>query len=203
MACRGRSRLPEVRRGQGERGTGPDRPDFRSRRVRCGISAEGGGARRKHRQLRFCRRKPAAARKYRQSAALADHARAGGGSAPRKLSRKLSRKLFREAIRNYPDPAPRQPNYAAPSNGPISLSAPGVAPQEDDIDLPPEGAPQSRDPRGGVYGAHRPIRRATVTRRLLPRLIRSRPIRHRRQRRPRRGSGPRRAIPSAPSGRSR
>jgi hypothetical protein len=44
----------------------------------------------------------------------------------------------------YPDPAPRQPNYAAPSNGPISLSAPGVASQEDDIDLPPEGASQSR-----------------------------------------------------------
>ena len=47
---------------------------------------------------------------------------------------------------------------------------------------------------------HRPIRRATVTRRLLPRRIRSHPIRHRR---PRRGSGPRRAIRSAPSGRSR
>ena len=71
---------------------------------------------------------------------------------------------------NYP--APRQPTYAAPSNGPISLSAPGIAPQEDDVDLPPEGAPQSR---GG----------------------------YRRRRRPRRGSGPRRAIPLAPSGRSR
>ena len=47
---------------------------------------------------------------------------------------------------------------------------------------------------------HRPIRRATVTRRLLLRRIRSHPIRHRR---PRRGSGPRKAIPSAPSGRSR
>jgi hypothetical protein len=44
----------------------------------------------------------------------------------------------------YPNPAPRQPTYAAPSNGPISLSAPGIAPQEDDVDLPPEGAPQSR-----------------------------------------------------------
>jgi hypothetical protein len=46
---------------------------------------------------------------------------------------------------NYPEPAPRQPNYAAPSNGPISLSAPGIGPQEDDVDLPPEGAPASRD----------------------------------------------------------
>ncbi|ANW04028.1 extensin family protein [Bradyrhizobium icense] len=51
---------------------------------------------------------------------------------------------------SYPDPAPRQPNYAAPSNGPISLSAPGVAPQQDDIDLPPEGVPTSR---GGGYAA--------------------------------------------------
>ena len=78
--------------------TGPDRPDFRSRRVRRGISAEGRGARRKHRQLRICRRKPAAARQYRQSAALADYARAGGGSAPRKLSGKLSGN-HQEAIR--------------------------------------------------------------------------------------------------------
>ncbi|NOJ47422.1 extensin-like domain-containing protein [Bradyrhizobium archetypum] len=44
----------------------------------------------------------------------------------------------------YPDPAPRQPSYATPSNGPISLSAPGVASQDDDIDLPPEGTPGSR-----------------------------------------------------------
>jgi hypothetical protein len=52
---------------------------------------------------------------------------------------------------SYPNPAPRQPNYAAPSNGPISLSAPGIAPQEDDVDLPPEGMPASRD--GGYRAA--------------------------------------------------
>src|SRR4029077_15861208 len=46
--------------------------------------------------------------------------------------------------RTYPEPAPPQPAYAAPSNGPISLSAPGIAPQEDDAELSPEGAPQSR-----------------------------------------------------------
>jgi hypothetical protein len=46
-----------------------------------------------------------------------------------------------------------QPNYAAPSNGPISLSAPGVRSQQDEIDLPEQGVPQSRDPRGGGYGA--------------------------------------------------
>src|SRR3954451_19744169 len=52
---------------------------------------------------------------------------------------------------SYPAPAPWQPTYAAPSNGPISLSAPGIAPQEDNADLPPEGAPASRD--GGYMAA--------------------------------------------------
>jgi hypothetical protein len=33
------------------------------------------------------------------------------------------------------------PQYSAPSNGPVSLRAPGVAPDEDDIGLPSEGAP--------------------------------------------------------------
>ena len=52
---------------------------------------------------------------------------------------------------SYPAPAPRQPTYAAPSNGPISLSAPGIAPQEDDADLRPEGAPTTSD--GGYVAA--------------------------------------------------
>ena len=42
----------------------------------------------------------------------------------------------------YSDTALRQPGYAAPSNGPISLSAPGIAPQQGEIDLPAEGAPE-------------------------------------------------------------
>ena len=46
-----------------------------------------------------------------------------------------------------------QPSYAAPSSGPISLSAPGVRSREDDIDVPEQGVPQSRDPRGGGYMA--------------------------------------------------
>jgi hypothetical protein len=54
----------------------------------------------------------------------------------------------------YSDTALRQPSYGAPSNGPISLTAPGVEPQEEEIDLPAEGAPQMRDPRsGGSYQA--------------------------------------------------
>jgi hypothetical protein len=52
----------------------------------------------------------------------------------------------------YPDTAPRQPNHAPPSNGPISLSAPSVVQQEDDIDLPAEGVSSSHDPRG--HGGH-------------------------------------------------
>jgi hypothetical protein len=47
----------------------------------------------------------------------------------------------------YPDTSLRQPGYGAPSSGPISLTAPGVAPpEEDDIDLPPEGTPGLRQP---------------------------------------------------------
>ena len=33
------------------------------------------------------------------------------------------------------------PNYGAPSTGPVSLRAPGIAPDQDDIPLPSEGAP--------------------------------------------------------------
>lgn len=40
---------------------------------------------------------------------------------------------------NYPESAARQPAGYGPSTGPMSLNAPGVAPQEDEIDLPPEG----------------------------------------------------------------
>ncbi|QOZ27607.1 MULTISPECIES: extensin family protein [Bradyrhizobium] len=42
-----------------------------------------------------------------------------------------------------------QPNsgYGNQSNGPISLSAPGVPPQQDEIDLPPEGTPEPRGER--------------------------------------------------------
>ena len=40
---------------------------------------------------------------------------------------------------NYPESAVRQPSGYGASSGPVSLNAPGVAPQEDEIDLPPEG----------------------------------------------------------------
>src|ERR1700738_4589774 len=55
---------------------------------------------------------------------------------------------------SYPDTAMRQPGYGAPSGGPISLSAPGVSPEEDEIDLPPEGTPGLREPpaRGPYMG---------------------------------------------------
>jgi hypothetical protein len=58
---------------------------------------------------------------------------------------------------NYPETAVRQPGYGAGSNGPVSLTAPGVAPDEDDIDLPPEGAPGgNNDPRYPARGAGAP-----------------------------------------------
>lgn len=40
---------------------------------------------------------------------------------------------------NYPESAVRQPSGYGAQPGPMSLNAPGVAPQEDEIDLPPEG----------------------------------------------------------------
>jgi hypothetical protein len=46
----------------------------------------------------------------------------------------------------YSDRGLRQPGYGAAPNGPISLTAPGVAPEEDDIDLPPEGTPGLSQP---------------------------------------------------------
>jgi Extensin-like protein C-terminus len=55
---------------------------------------------------------------------------------------------------SYPDDPLRQPGYGAASNGPISLTAPGVAREEDDIDLPPEGAPGFREPGRGAYPAN-------------------------------------------------
>jgi hypothetical protein len=46
----------------------------------------------------------------------------------------------------YPAPVMRQSGYGAPSSGPVSLTAPGVAPEEDEIDLPSEATPDWRDP---------------------------------------------------------
>jgi Extensin-like protein C-terminus len=54
----------------------------------------------------------------------------------------------------YSEPAQSGPGYGAPSSGPISLSAPGVAPEEDEINLPPEGMPGYRPPSApGSYPA--------------------------------------------------
>ena len=54
----------------------------------------------------------------------------------------------------YPDAVMRQPGYGG-SGGPVSLSAPGVTAEEDEIDLPSEGMPGSRNPaaRGPYMGA--------------------------------------------------
>jgi hypothetical protein len=62
----------------------------------------------------------------------------------------------------HPDPPLRQPGYGASSNAPISnaplsLAAPGVQPEEDDIDLPSESEPGSREPAAqGTYRAPYP-----------------------------------------------
>jgi Extensin-like protein C-terminus len=51
----------------------------------------------------------------------------------------------------YPDQGGRPPSYGSQPGGPISLTAPGVPVDEDEINLPPEGTPQS--PARGPYAA--------------------------------------------------
>src|ERR1700722_6947515 len=45
----------------------------------------------------------------------------------------------------YPDNAIRQPGYGTGSGGPISLTAPGVPPEQGEIELPPDGTPESAE----------------------------------------------------------
>ncbi|MDH2382569.1 extensin family protein [Bradyrhizobium sp. CER78] len=47
----------------------------------------------------------------------------------------------------YSDQAVSQPSYGRQPNGPVSLSAPGVPPQQGEIDLPPEGSPAASGER--------------------------------------------------------
>ena len=53
---------------------------------------------------------------------------------------------------SQPPYANSAPGYGAPPSGPISLTAPGVAPQQDEIDLPAEGRPEppGRSPYPGL-----------------------------------------------------
>jgi Extensin-like protein C-terminus len=52
----------------------------------------------------------------------------------------------------YPDDARRGAGYGAPSSGPISLSAPGVPADQDEINLPPDGTPgYGRPSAPGTY----------------------------------------------------
>ena len=78
----------------------------------------------------------------------------------------------------YPGNATRQPGYGAGSSGPISLTAPGVTPEQDEIELPPEGTPELAEQ--GVrqpYGAQPYPSRDRYSRRL--RRVPARPIRRR------------------------
>jgi len=51
----------------------------------------------------------------------------------------------------YPETAVRDGGHAARPNGPISLTAPGVPPDEDEINLPPEGTPGMSPVGRGPY----------------------------------------------------
>jgi len=51
----------------------------------------------------------------------------------------------------YPETVVREPRYGVAPGAPISLSAPGVRVDEDEINLPPEGTPASRAPYAPAY----------------------------------------------------
>ena len=57
----------------------------------------------------------------------------------------------------YPETSVSQPGYGAPSSGPISLQAPGVEPEQDEIELPPEGAPGQQ---GGIVRSPYPAQQS-------------------------------------------
>ena len=56
----------------------------------------------------------------------------------------------------YPENAVRQSGYGAPGNGPISLTAPGVPPDQDEIELPPEGSYPARSAAPQSYPQNYP-----------------------------------------------
>ena len=92
--------------------------------------------------------------------------------------------------RTYPDTALRQPAYAPPSNGPISLAAPGVAPQQDEINLPAEGEWREPQRQAGLRPRRLRPRRSYILRvgHHVPRPIRRRYRRRRRCRGPAQGN---------------
>jgi hypothetical protein len=59
----------------------------------------------------------------------------------------------------YPDAALRQSGYGAAPTGPISLAPPGLAPAQDDVDVPP-GSPGSSQPAARQYPPAYPNTRA-------------------------------------------
>ena len=102
-------------------GTGPDRPDLGPRHLRRRVSAEGRGARRKQRQLtvlptRTCGRPATIGNQPRWPVAAAAASRYPPHHPPIRAS-------------TYPESAVRQPGYGGAPGGPVSLTAPGVAPR--------------------------------------------------------------------------
>ena len=74
---------------------------------------------------------------------------------------------------SYPDSSMRQPGYGAASNGPISLTAPGVVQDEDDLALAPEPASRGAYPAPSAYPRDRgpaPYSERPATAQPLPRL---------------------------------
>lgn len=125
--------MPEIGRRQGERGHRPHRPDLGARHVRRRVSAEGGRARQASSTYGFADealRPPGSIGNQPRWPVQPQSNYQQGQNYPASSYPQRS---------NYPESAVRQPSGYGASSGPMSLNAPGVAPQEDEIDLPPEG----------------------------------------------------------------
>ena len=182
---------------KGKRGTGPvsTRSLGPGARAGVGVSAESGGAPgRKHQQSALADQKPSSCCKHQAlSRRWRDpYAPAGGSAAERQRRRQPSG--------NHPNPAPRQANRPrAPSKSCPTSRRPRarIAPQRGPLDPAEiEGARRGRAAAIRLRAIPRPrlIRR-------LQRPIRNQPMPSLQQRR--RGSVPRKEMPSAPPDRSR
>jgi len=138
MAGRGRNRVPEnpalSRRARSWSGS----TRFRGPGV-CGAEfpLKGRSTRRKQRKFRFADESLRPPAQYRQPAALTGRSRNRRRSQRRRLIRPTS--PYTNSARCASRP------MVPPPSEPISLAhQPGVAPEEDDIELPPEGAPGAK-----------------------------------------------------------
>ena len=172
--------------------TGPDRPDFRSRRLRRGISAQGRSARRKHRSFGFADEILRPPGEYRQPAALAD-SRAPAPAPPATI-----RQLPGNYSGDYRESGAAPAELCGAVERADFADRAGRSPRRRMTSICRRKARRERDRVARGYPARRPIRRATAIPRR--RAVYAAPYSQSPAPRRCRGSVPRREIPSAPFG---